>query len=236
MIFLMDSSKYVTVNNYILEKNFVKLMARLLNLANNRSRAALFTFGDRAQLVINFGGYQDREAFDASVNVAPHQQGNRHIDEAFDSAAKLLQTDSRATVPKYVILLTTGKQTLLSDSRSLANTSRNVQSSGGKVFVVAVLTGGYTISEFYPAVQRPEDAFSVSSFVDLLPRAPIMAAQMMASWRKWKLHDFFVLMIVINYVKRVAESSKRKQIPGENFLRGRLLQLMASLSSCETGL
>ena len=184
MIFLMDSSKYVTGDNYILEKNFVKLMARLLNLASNRSRAALLTFSDNAQLVINFDGYEDRAAFDAAVNTAPHQKGDRFIDNAFDSATGLLQTDSRATVPKYVILLTTGKPTLRSDSRSLVNASSSVWSNGGKVFVVAVLTGGYTISEFYPAVQRPADAFSVSSFDALLPEAPTIAARMMASWRK----------------------------------------------------
>ncbi|KAK2561274.1 Collagen alpha-6(VI) chain [Acropora cervicornis] len=183
VIFLMDSSKYVTGDNYILEKNFVKLMARLLNLASNRSRAALLTFSDNAQLVINFDGYEDRAAFDAAVNTAPHQKGDRFIDNAFDSATGLLQTDSRATVPKYVILLTTGKPTLRSDSRSLVNASSSVWSNGGKVFVVAVLTGGYTISEFYPAVQRPADAFSVSSFDALLPEAPTIAARMMASWR-----------------------------------------------------
>ena len=184
MIFLMDSSKYVTADNYILEKNFVKLMARLLNLSSNRSRAALLTFSDNAQLVINFDSYEDRAAFDAAVNTAPHQQGDRFIDKAFDSATGLLQTDSRATVPKYVILLTTGKPMLRSDSRSLVNASSSVRSNGGKVFVVAVVTGGYTISEFYPAVQRPEDAFSVSSFDALLPEAPTIAARMMASWRK----------------------------------------------------
>lgn len=184
MIFLMDSSRFVTANNYLLEKNFVKLIARLLNLASNRSRSALFTFGDHPQLEITFDGYREREAFDAAVNKAPHLLGNRRIDKAFESAAELLRTKSRVTVPKYVVLLTAGTQTLQSDTRSLSDASRDVRSHGGRVFVVAILTGGYKISEFYPAVQRPEDAFSVSSFVDLLPRAPFMAARMMASWRK----------------------------------------------------
>lgn len=183
MIFLMDSSRFVTANNYLLEKNFVKLIARLLNLASNRSRSALFTFGDHPQLEITFDGYREREAFDAAVNKAPHLLGNRRIDKAFESAAELLRTKSRVTVPKYVVLLTAGTQTLQSDTRSLSDASRDVRSHGGRVFVVAILTGGYKISEFYPAVQRPEDAFSVSSFVDLLPRAPFMAARMMASWR-----------------------------------------------------
>lgn len=161
-------------------------MARLLNLANNRSRMALFTFSDNPQLEIAFDGYQDREAFDAAVNKAPQLEGNRRIDKAFQSAAELLRTKSRASVPKYVILLTTGKQTRQSDTRSLADTSRNLRSYGTRVFVVAILTGGYTIRDFYTAVQRPEDAFSVASFTDLLPRAPSMAARVMASWRKWR--------------------------------------------------
>ena len=190
IIFLMDSSKFVSVNDYILEKNFVKLMARLLNLASNRSRAALYAFSDDPRLQISFDGYEDREAFDAAVNKAPHFQGNRHIDKAFESAAELLRSKDRPTGPKYVILLTTGTQTLDVDTRSLSVTSQAVRSSGARVFVVAVLTGGFSISDFYSAVQRPEDAFSVSSYVDLLPRAPSIAARIMASWRKRQLSFF----------------------------------------------
>lgn len=184
VIFLMDSSRNVAANNYILEKNFVKLMARLLNLASNRSRAALYIFGDRPQLQISFDGYENREAFDAAVNKAPHLQGTRRIDKAFEAAAELLRTKSRATVPKYVVLLTTGTQTLQSDTRSLDVASREIRSQGARVFVVAILTGGYTIREFYPAVQTPGDAFSISSYANLLPRAPSIAARIMASWRK----------------------------------------------------
>lgn len=180
----MDSSRYVSANNYIMEKNFVKLLARLLNLSNNRSRAALYTFGDRPQLQITFDGFEDREAFDAAVNNAPHLQGSRRIDRAFQSAEELLRTKSRASVPKYVVLLTTGTQTRAVDTRSLDVSSRLIRSYGGRVFVVAILTGGYTVRDFYPAVQRSEDAFSVASYADLLPRAPSIASRIMGSWRK----------------------------------------------------
>lgn len=182
MIFLLDSSGFVLAKNLILEKNFVKLMARLLNLENNRTRAALFAFGDNPELQISFDGYEDREAFDAAVNKVPHLQGNRRIDKAFKSAADLLRSKSRPTVPSYVVLLTTGTQTLASDTRSLADASQEIRKYGGRIFVVAVLTGGYKISDFYAAVQRPEDAVSLSSFVELLPRAPSIAARMIASW------------------------------------------------------
>ena len=180
----MDSSIYVSANNYILEKNFIKLMARLLNLASNRSRAALYTFSDHPKLEITFDGYEDREAFDAAVNDAPHLQGSRRIDRAFDAAAQLLRTKSRPSVPKYVILLTTGLQTRASGTRSLDVTSRLIRSYGGRVFVVAILTGGYSIRDFYPAVQRPGDAFPIASYGDLLPRAPYISSRIMGSWRK----------------------------------------------------
>lgn len=184
VIFLMDSSRYVAANSYILEKNFVKLMARLLNLANNRSRAALYTFSDRPQLEITFDGYEDRAAFDSAVNNAPHLQGSRRIDRAFESAAQLLRTKSRDSVPKYVVLLTSGTQTRTADTRSLEVSSQQVRSYGGRVFVVAILTGGYSIRDFYPAVQRPHDAFPIASYADLLPRAPSIASRIMGSWRK----------------------------------------------------
>lgn len=180
----MDSSSHVAPDNYILEKNFVKLMARLLNLAHNRSRAALYAFSDRPMLQITFDGYEDREAFDAAVNNAPLLQGTRRIDRAFEAAGQLLRTRSRPSVPKYVILLTTGKQTRVTDARSLDDSSRQISSYGGRVFVVAILTGGFTIRDFYPAVQRPEDAFPIPSYVDLIPRAPSIASRIMGSWRK----------------------------------------------------
>ena len=190
VIFLLDSSGFVLAKNLILEKNFVKLMARLLNLEKNRTRAALFAFGDNPELQISFDGYEDREAFDAAVNTVPHLQGNRHIDKAFQSAADLLRSKSRPTVPSYVVLLTTGTQTLESDTRSLVNASQEIRKYGGRIFVVAVLTDGYKISDFYATVQRPEDAFSLSSFVELLPRAPSIAARMIASWSEWKFYCF----------------------------------------------
>ena len=180
----MDSSRYVGANNYILQKNFVKLMARLLNLANNRSRAALYSFSDRPQLEITFDGYEDRAAFDSAVNNAPHLQGSRRIDRAFESAAQLLRTKSRDFVPKYVVLLTSGMQARTADKRSLDVSSQQVRSYGGRVFVVAILTGGYSIRDFYPAVQRPDDAFPIASYADLLPRAPAIASRVMGSWRK----------------------------------------------------
>ena len=184
IIFLMDSSRFVTKENYIQEKNYVKLMARLLNLANNRSRAALYAFSDRPSLQITFDGYEDREAFDTAVNSAPHLQGDRRIDRAFEAAAELLRTRSRSSVPKYVILLTTGRQSQVADMRSLRETSQQIRTYGGRVFVVAILTGGYTVRDFWQAVQRPEDAMSVPSFINLLPRASFMASRIMATWRK----------------------------------------------------
>ena len=183
----MDSSRFVTKENYILEKNYVKLMARLLNLANNRSRAALYAFSDRPSLQITFDGYEDREAFDTAVNSAPHLQGDRRIDRAFEAAAELLRTRSRSSVPKYVILLTTGRQSQVADMRSLRETSQQIRTYGGRVFVVAILTGGYTVRDFWQAVQRPGDAMSVPSFINLLPRAPFMASRIMATWRKSNL-------------------------------------------------
>ena len=75
-------------------------------------------------------------------------------------------------------------QTRTADTRTLEVSSQQVRVYGGRVFVVAILTGGYSIRDFYPAVQRPNDAFPITSFVDLLPRAPAFASRMMGSWRK----------------------------------------------------
>ena len=183
-VFLMDSSRYVGSYNYILEKNFVKLLARLLNLAENGTRAALYAFSDRPQLQITFDGYENREAFDAAVNSAPYLQGSRRIDRAFETAAELFRVRSRPSAPKYVILLTTGTQTPAFDMRGLDFATRGLRSYGARVFVIAILTGGYTIRDFFGAIQDPNDGFSVPTYADLLPRAPSIASCIMATWRK----------------------------------------------------
>ena len=101
--------------------------------------------------------------------------------------------------PSTSFSLTTGTQTVQPDARSLVDASRVIRSYGGRVFVVAILTGGYTINEFYPAVQRLDDAFPVSSFTNLLPRAPSIAARIMASWRKLILICLFALKHVYHF-------------------------------------
>lgn len=46
VIFFMDFLRYVGVNNYMLEKNFVKLMVCFLNFVNNRSCVVFYSFSD----------------------------------------------------------------------------------------------------------------------------------------------------------------------------------------------
>lgn len=80
----MDFLRYVGVNNYMLEKNFVKLMVCFLNFVNNRSCVVFYSFSDCFQFEIMFDGYEDCVVFDFVVNNVLYFLGFCCIDRVFE--------------------------------------------------------------------------------------------------------------------------------------------------------
>ena len=121
--------------NFKKTKAFVKLLAKRLNVSPGKSQAALIAFGSSSTLAIDFNSYNSFQAFETSVDRVTSVGGVRRIDKAFKAAAQVLR-NSRSSVPKIVVLLTTGQQPL--NAPSLAESAVPLHSIGVMFYVVSI--------------------------------------------------------------------------------------------------
>ena len=101
VIFLLDSSSRVTPEDYLREKEFVKLIARYLNITPGKSRGSVIIFSSEVTPILPFGGYTTMSEFSAAIDRAPQLSGSRRIDRAFGVAATLF-TNARPNVLKVI--------------------------------------------------------------------------------------------------------------------------------------
>ena len=135
VVFLMDSSKDVNFINFIKEKAYVKLLAKRLNVSPGKSRAAVVVYGSSSQLRIDFDAYDSLSAFKTAVDGISYIGGTRRIDKALETAAVVLKK-ARNSIPKMVVLLTTGQQPL--DAPSLASSAGALHLLGAMVYVISI--------------------------------------------------------------------------------------------------
>lgn len=96
---MLDSSSRVTPQDYTKEKEFVKLIARYLNIAPGKSRGSVIVFSTNANPLLSFDGYSSMSDFNIVIDRAPQLSGKRRIDRAFGAAATLFQ-NARPSVRK----------------------------------------------------------------------------------------------------------------------------------------
>lgn len=158
----MDSSSDVGNDNYRRQKEFVKVVAKALNLGRDASRACLVVYSDRARLVTTFNSHRTLKEFENALLRARYMSGGRRIDRALMYAANLLRR-ARRGIPKVVVLITSGRR---SSSNPLDVASNSLKTGGAKSFVVAI---GNTpdIRELRLVVSRNDDVFEVPSFIFL---------------------------------------------------------------------
>ena len=160
IVFLMDSALDVGNDNYRRQKEFVKVIAKALNLGKDASRACLVVYNERARLVTTFNTHRTLKEFENALLRARHMSHGRRIDKALVYAADLL-TRARREIPKVVVLITSGRR---SSSNSLDVASNPLKTGGAKSFVVAI---GNTpdIRELRLVVSKNDDVFEVPSFI-----------------------------------------------------------------------
>lgn len=164
ILFLMDTSSGVDLNDYKIEKGFVQRIALHLGVFNRKSRAALVAYGANASVVFGFGGYSSNSDFLTRINNAHSIGGEPRVDSAFDTAAALL-LDSRSVMPKVVFLLIAGRQSSLADSIPIKDAARPLRQLGAWVYIMAI--GQTDANELQKATIRPTDIFFVRSFSGL---------------------------------------------------------------------
>ena len=169
IVFLVDTSSLVGVLDFRSQKQFVKSMAKSLNVAPENSRAAIVTYGSTSSQPDSSAMHVSLSSFDRAVDGSQYIGGPRRMHYAIDIADALLRT-ARANVSKVVFLLTGGKQSFLQDVPLLKQSFKTLSASGTDVFVITI-GSDHEKRELLPGVRRPEDIFAVTSFETLLQHA-----------------------------------------------------------------
>ena len=173
VVFLVDSSATVSQDNFTKETDFVKTMARLLNVKPEKSRAAVISYGTNSTLVTRFTSYNSVDEFENIVDSAPFESGPRRMDLAIRNAGRVLG-EARRYLPKVVILLTSGPETQDPETEDLYDAAEELRNFNAEVFVVAIGSNP-DINELLPLVKKRDDVFQVSSFNILEKQSRSMA-------------------------------------------------------------
>ena len=92
VIFILDSSSSVTPDEFKKAKEFVKLIARYLNIAPGKSRGSVIIFSSTATPVVPFDGYTTMPEYNAAVDRVSQLSGTRRIDLCPTVTAVIWQT------------------------------------------------------------------------------------------------------------------------------------------------
>ena len=174
IIFALDASITVSKDDFLVQKSFVKSMAKYLNVVSDKSRAAVISYGDSSTSVVRFGSYSSLHSLEDAIDKAPYIGGTRRIDKALENVGVLLG-EARPAVPKVVVLLTAGRQSTDPRAKSLVEASKPLRDQGAKTFIFAIGSES-DVNELEPIVDRTGKIFELYSFESLSPRSRSMAA------------------------------------------------------------
>lgn len=162
-MFVVDSSNEVSSQDYTNEKQFVKSVARALNLAPEKSRVAVIVYSDYANTPVKFTDYQTTDRFNDAVNNLIHLRRTRRMDRALFETVEVLK-QARPLVPKIVFFLTSGRQDAGAPSLDVA--ARAVTETGAMTYLVAIGQRP-NLRELRVIVEKPDNIISVTAFGDL---------------------------------------------------------------------
>lgn len=159
---MIDSSRQITPDKLQKQKNFIKAIARSMNVLPGRSRLALVNYGSTSTPVVDFDSYRNLNELNAQVDNARAQGGDRRIDQALDGASALIRT-ARSDVPKISILVTGGRHTSSQGARTLEEAAKRIRDLGARTYVVGV-GNGPDKNQLRPLVQHTQDVLDVNDF------------------------------------------------------------------------
>lgn len=163
VVFLMDSSLDVGIQNYRRQKGFVKAVAKALNHGEQATRACLVVYSDKTRLITRYDSHKTLREFESAVDRAPYLRGTRLVDKALEYAADLLRR-ARRGLPKVLVLITSGKR---GSGNPLDVASEPLKATGAKSFIVAI-GNAPNIRDLRSVVDKDSDIFRVPSFPSLL--------------------------------------------------------------------
>lgn len=197
IVFIVDSSFDVSVENYQKEKEFVKSLVKTLYLAPGKSRGSVI-ISDR--IVIRLDDHSNSTTFDAAVDDLRYSASLRRMDLGLQQSVAALR-DARPGIPTVVILLTAGRQN--SSRYRLGESVKPLKNLGSKVFVVSIGSRPDD-QELLPVVERPNDIIRVSAFDDLTSETRTIARHIVNRTGMKRVHVFVSHTACIYFVRIVS--------------------------------
>ena len=174
IVFMMDTSGSIGIQDFNKEKQFVKDLAKIFRIREGGSRAAVIIYNHQPTTVIRFRDHSTFESFSRAVDRIDYLLGQTRIDKGLQEADKLFLSDVRSNVAKILIVLTDGKQTDDPDAVHLRSASQPLRNQGVRILAIGV-GYRYRMEEIRAMVESPSHAFTTESFSALLKLSQTIA-------------------------------------------------------------
>ena len=170
LIFLLDASGSVGKDNYLKEKEFIKIVASRYELGIT-SQAAVIAFSSQASNEVPLGSKNTTLSFASAVDNIPYYRGFTRIDLALRLAYDkyFSSEDSNDTQTKLVILLTDGIQSRCSNIIPINDTVKLLRSKAALIYAVPI--GSNIEMSTMRAVTEEDDHIFNVTFNDLTSKA-----------------------------------------------------------------
>ena len=137
IIYLMDSSGSISLDDFERQKDFVIDLVRVFPIGPSASRAAVVTYHDWPNVRANFNDFDSTDSFVKAVDAINQTRGRTRIDRALIKTSEMFKS-ARRNVQKVLITLTDGAQTPDPDSMALDEASQLLRDQGVKVYALGV--------------------------------------------------------------------------------------------------
>ena len=190
LIFLLDASGSVGEDNYLKEKEFIKIVASRYELASTSS-AAVIPFSSQATNEVLLGSMRTALGFASAVDNIPYDALYTRIDLALRLAYDeyFLSEDSNET-QKLVILLTDGIQSnypgMTPSYIPIEDTVQLLRSKAARIFAVTI-GDNIDVAAMTAVTEDDDDIFQATEFNDLVAKADSISKTSCIDARKLKL-------------------------------------------------
>ena len=199
LIFLLDASGSVGADNYVKEKEFIKIMTSRFDLETT-SQAAVIVFSSDASNKIQLGSKKTALSFATAVDNLRYDARYTRIDLALRMAYdEYFSSASSDETQKLVILLTDGIQTNYNGmTPAYIPTNDTIQLLRAKAARIFAVTIGSNIdmTAMRAVTEEDDDIFQTTQFNDLVAKADSISKTSCIDARKLT----FMCIVQISYI------------------------------------
>ena len=164
----MDSSSFVSKDDYESQKDFAKAMMRTFNVRPGQSRVASITYGEYSEKVLQFDSYRSVDDIESLIYSARSVGGLPRLHKALINASDIMK-DANSSFPGIVILFAVARQGSDIDEKAIESAAEKLHDLGVRVYVITVgKASDLKVLDF--VADHPQDVFTVPSFRDLVSR------------------------------------------------------------------